>query len=95
MKSSNDNFKDIKSVSTGGYSSCALNHRNEIYVSVHQKHCIFSFDMNLKKLKQFGSNGMGNNQLNYPLGLCCHGDYFYICDRDNKRIQILTFDLEY
>ena len=33
--------------------------------------------------------------MNYPNGLCCHGDYLYICDSDNKRIQILTLDLEY
>ena len=28
-------------------------------------------------------------------GLCCNGDYFYICDGGNKRIQILTLDFEY
>ena len=84
-----ENFNEIKSVSTGGYSCCASNRRNEIYVSVHQKHCIILFDLNLNKLKQFGSWGAGNNQFNYPRDLCCHGDYVYICDRSNKRIQIL------
>ena len=58
------------------------------YVSVEIKHCIILFDLNLNQLKQFGSNGVGNNQLKYPRGLCCHGDYVYICDWDNKRIQI-------
>ena len=33
--------------------------------------------------------------MSYPYSLCCHGDYLYICDSNNKRIQILTFDLEY
>ena len=88
-------LKEIKSVSTGGYSCCTLNHRNEIYVSVGLKHCIISFDLNLNQLKQFGSNDAGNNQLNYPRGLCCHGDYLYICDYWNNRIQILTLDFEY
>ena len=91
----NENFQEIKSVSTGGLSFCALNGRNEIYVSVYQSHCIISFDLNLNQLKQFGSNGTGNNQLNAPVGLCCHGDYLYICDYGNKRIQILTLDFEY
>jgi len=89
----NENFQEIKSVSTGGHSICALNSRIEIYVSDY--YCIILFDLNLNKLKQFGSNGRGNNQLNYPLGLCCHGDYLYVCDHWNKRIQVLTLDFEY
>ena len=47
------------------------------------------------KLKQFGSFGTGNNRLNAPFGLCCHGDYLYVCDRGNQRIQILTLDFRY
>ena len=88
-------FKEIKSVSTGGWTFCALNRRDEIYVSVGGKHCIILFDLNLNKLKQFGSFGAGNNQFNYPRGLCCHGDNLYVCDKWNKRIQILNLDLEY
>ena len=65
------------------------------YVSVNTKHCIISFDLNLNKLKQFGSEGAGKNQLYYPLGLCCHGYYLYIYDNQNKRIQILTLDFDY
>ena len=91
----NENFHEIKSVSTDGISFCASNHRNEIYVSDNHKHCIILFDFNLNELKQFGSEGVGNNQLSYPFGLCCYGDYVYICDRGNKRIQILTLDFEY
>ena len=91
----NENFQEIKSVETDGWSFCGLNHRNEIYVSDHSKHCIILFDLNLNQLKQFGSEGSENNKLNCPFGLCCHGDYLYVCDGDNKRIQILTLDFEY
>ena len=91
----NENFQEIKSVETGGYSFCSLNHRNEIYVLVHQKHCIILFDLNLNQLKKFGSEGEENNQLNYPWDLCCQGDFLYICDHHNKRIQILTLDFDY
>ena len=52
----------------------------------------FLISLSYIKLNQFGSEGSGNNQLNCPCGLCCHGDYVYICD---KRIQILTRDFEY
>jgi len=90
-----ENLKEIKSFSTGGWSCCALNRRNEIYVSVGGKHCIISFDLNLNQLNQFDSHGAGYNQFNYPRGLCCHGDYVYVCDYWNKRILLLTLDLEY
>ena len=40
VKLLDENLKEIKSVSTGGESFCALNKRNEIYVSVYQNHCI-------------------------------------------------------
>ena len=91
----NENFQEIKSVSTRGYSFCAFNYRNEIYVSDQSKHCVCLFDLNLNRLKQFGSKGDGNNRLDFPLGLCCHGDYLYVCDYSNSRIQILTLDFDY
>ena len=95
VKLLDENFKEIKSVLTVRQNYCALNHRKEIYVSDHYKSCIILFDSNLNQLKQFGSQGAGNNQFNHPQGLCCHEDYFYICDCNNKRIQILTLDFEY
>ena len=91
----NENFQEIKSVETGGFSFCALNRRNEICVSAHSNNCIISFDLNLNKLKKFGFLGAGNNQSNSPFGLCCRGDYLYVCDFSNRRIQILTLDFEY
>ena len=85
----NENFQELESVYTGGYNFCALSHRNEIYVSVQSinctcRHFIILFDLNLNELKRFGSFGTRYNQLNYPLCLCCHGDYLYICIYNNK-----------
>ena len=91
----NENFQEIKSVETGGYNFCALNHRNEIYVSVDQEHCIILFDLNLNQLKKFGTRAAGINKLNSPCVLCCYGGYLYVCDYWNKRIQILTLDFGY
>ena len=95
----NRNFKKIKSVKTSGDSFCAFNQRNEIYHNIYVsdtfKSCIILFDLNLNKLKQFDLEGAEDNQLNFPHGLCCHGDYLYICDYNNKRIQIITLDLDY
>ena len=91
----NENFQEIKSVETDGWSFCGLNHRNEIYVSDHSKHCIILFDLNLNQLKQFGSQGAGNTQFDNQNDLCFHDDYLYVCDTYKKRIQVLTLDFDY
>ena len=44
----NENFQKIKSVSTDRWSYCALNHRNEKYVTDYSKNCIILFDLNLE-----------------------------------------------
>ena len=76
VKLLDENIEEIKSVLTGRSSCCALNRRYEIYV--RQNHCIISFDLNLNKLKQFGSQGTGDNHLFSSSGLCCHGVNVYI-----------------
>ena len=91
----NEIFQEIKRVSTDGDGYCALNHRNELYVSDQAKHCITLFDLNLNQLKQFGSFGTEKNQFINPYGLCCHGDFLYICEYNNMRIKILTLDFDY
>ena len=90
----NESFEHIEIISPGG-NYCAVNCRNEIYVSIFEKNCILLFDLNLNQLQQFGTRGLGNNQLDHPQGLCCHDDYLYICDYGNKRVQILTLDMIY
>ena len=40
----NENFQEIKSVSSNGDSFCALNSRNDICVTVHHEHCILRFE---------------------------------------------------
>ena len=44
-----ENFKDINNVTVGKLEYCALNHRNEIYVSCGDQNHIILFDSNLKK----------------------------------------------
>ena len=90
-----ENLKKINDIQAAGLCLSALNDRNQIYVSSHSKHCIILFDLDLNQLNQFGSYGTENNQLNYPLGLCCKDEKLYICDYNNKRVQILTLDFEY
>ena len=47
----NENLQEKESISTVRLSFCALNHRNEIYVSERWKNCIILFDLNLNEIK--------------------------------------------
>ena len=47
------------------------------------------------QLKHFCSRSKENNELNGLSDLCCHGDFFYIYDNNNRRTQILTLDFGY
>ena len=74
---------------------CALNHRNELYISDYNNHCIYMLDLNFKNLKTVGTLGIGEKQFKNPLCICCKNEYLYICDNNNQRIQILDLDLEF
>lgn len=82
-----ENFKIMKSVALESIECCALNHRNEIYVSGGHDKVINLLDLNLKKVKVFRTEASD--------GLCCNGDFLYTCDQYNKRIEIQTLDFDY
>jgi hypothetical protein len=69
------------------------NEQNFIYVS--SRDSIYLLDVYLNKIKSFGSRGSNKNSLIHPRGIFLKDDYLYVCDRGNKRIQILNSDLEY
>ncbi len=71
------------------------NKKNCIYVSCYHSHCIYMLDLDLNKIKSFGSHGSNNNNLDCPSGICLNDDYLYVCDTLNFRIQILNSDLQY
>ena len=73
----------------------ALSQNNFIYASSVTNNCIWKLNMELKLVKSFGSKGTNNESLWVPTGICCFGDSLYICDCNNKRIQILDLDLNY
>jgi hypothetical protein len=73
----------------------AFNNRNELYISDSKHNCIYMMDFKLNSIKTFGTVGEGNDQFNRPFGLYCKEDLLYVCDHSNKRIQILSLDLEY
>jgi hypothetical protein len=71
------------------------NKKHCIYASCVQSHCIYMLDLDLNKIKSFGSQGSNNNNLDCPSGICLNDDHLYVCDTRNVRIQILNSDLQF
>ena len=73
----------------------AINDRNDIYITDSNR--VIMTNIDFKRIKQFGTDQRGNefNTLGHPEGICYDNDCLYICDFKNKRIQILTKDLDY
>jgi hypothetical protein len=84
----NNNYISLKGITFNKDNKC-------LYVTDRLKLCIYMLDSNLNFIKSFGTHGKGNNHFNQPLGLCCKGDMLYICDYGNKRVQILSCNLEH
>ena len=56
--------------------------------------CIFNYQLDGKFISRVGRNGTADLEFRYPLGLTINqtnGD-IYVCDSDNKRIQIISKD---
>ena len=90
-----ENFNVIKKMEANVAVGCVLNHKNTVYISERDPHCIHEFDLNLEKIKSVGSKGSENNNFNIPLGISYRDDHLYVCDYENKRIQILDIDLNF
>ncbi len=73
----------------------ALNDKNEIYISDRLNNRILMIDLDFKKIKSIGSKGYGKNEFRNPAGICFKNNKLYICDDDNRRIEIYSENLEY
>ena len=68
---------------------------NKVFVS--HSHCILVYQLDGKFVSSIGSEGRGELQFNYPWGLStdeCNND-IYICDAGNRRIQIISENLQF
>ena len=74
----------------------AINDKNELFISDCTSHQIIVTDLELNKIKTFGSHGTLFDQFNNPAGICFHknGD-LYVCDENNKRVQVFDNDLNF
>ena len=96
----NNNFKVIKKIDKIDDKpfypeSIAFNGQNKIYFTNRNSHEVIMTDLSLNKIKSVGSIGSLNNQFNDPCGICFVNQTLYICDSKNKRIQVLSGELEH
>lgn len=70
-----------------------INHKNELIVTEHDKHCVSVFTPRGKKLRSFGSKGSREGQFNNPRGVAVDNeDNILVADYKNNRIQKFRAD---
>ena len=71
--------------------------KNRVFVTQANGHCINMYELEGKLIKSVGSEGNGEAQFMYPLGLDVSDrtNNIYVCDCFNDRVQILTEELKY
>jgi hypothetical protein len=67
-------------------------HKEYIYMSDHFGHTIFKFDLDGNYIKQFGQEGQGPGDLQYPHRIQVYHEKLYVTDNMNSRIQIFNLD---
>ena len=69
------------------------NCKSSIYLTDGLNSQIIQTDLDFNFIKQFGSKGSSNQQLDNPCGIEFYENSVYVCDKENKRIQKLSEDL--
>ena len=70
------------------YDSCVVD--GKIYVCSRHRISIFDAET-LEFLSYFGSYGTEDGQFNAPVSICSDGEYLFVVDNGNNRIQKFTF----
>ena len=68
--------------------------QNKVFVSQYGAGCLLVYDLNGTFLKQIGTPGNGEGQLNSPYGITINGSNgdIFVCDNGNNRVQIFSKD---
>jgi len=68
----------------------AVHDSGDIFVTSYNNHCVCVFDKNGTIKATIGSQGRGDGQFSYPLGIAISGDVMFVAENGGKRIQKLT-----
>jgi hypothetical protein len=93
----NEIFQETKNIAVSKWTTfgCAINSRNEIYISNTLNNCIGIYNLNLEKFNTVGSKGNSNGQFDDIGRMIWKEPHLYVCDLKNKRIQIFDIDLKF
>ncbi|KAI6649663.1 E3 ubiquitin-protein ligase TRIM71-like [Oopsacas minuta] len=71
--------------------------QNMVFVTQYSGNCINKYELEGKLIKSVGRNGSGEAQFYSPRGLDVsdRNNNVYVCDSSNKRVQILTQELQF
>ncbi len=88
--------KKIRNIGKSKLKVCgvAVDKEDNIYISDNRNHCVYKLNKKENLLKMFGKGGSGPKELNNPRGIAVTGDHVLVCDWINKRVQVLTTELE-
>ena len=79
-----------------GPEAVAINGRGEVLVTNQKEHTVSIFSPSGKKLRSFGSPGVGHGQFQYPCGVAVDcNDNIFVADSQNHRIQKFSVDGEF
>ncbi|HEY5805633.1 MAG TPA: phytase [Lysobacter sp.] len=65
--------------------------RTLLIASAKSSHRLVVFDADTgKRLREFGGEGKALGEFNRPNGVAVYGDYLFVVERDNHRVQVFT-----
>jgi hypothetical protein len=90
-----ENFQPIKQREVNYLNAfgCALDSRNNIYISDQINNCIDVYNLSLQKIKTFGLDI--NSNFNGIRKMTWNDSNLFVCDLGNKRIQIFDDNLKF
>ncbi len=98
----NSNFNKIRKVEMINIlnkkiepSGFAVSDKNVIYISDKRNSLVIMTDLDLTLIKSVGEDGSTGLDFHYPHDLYFKNNLLYVCDKYNKRIQILSPSLDY
>ena len=89
-------LQSFRSLGCDGMPWCVVYHQDKLFVCYCEGHRVVIFNNEGKYVYDIGSEGSGDGQLRFPIGLAIDKfDRLIVCDGGNCRLQLFTLDGKY